>query len=227
MNFTAILKQHKHKFKSVVPFTKGVDKIFNIKLCDAELNVPKHLQAADDNLSPWLYNHLQTIGAKYAVGGYNEIRSAYAKASLFSGTTQPRRLHIGVDVFAPAGTPIYLPLQGKIHSYANNNSYGNYGPTIIFKHKLNGYNFYTLYGHNSLASINIWEQLGTNNIEAGTCIGYMGSHVENVGWSPHLHFQIIINMQGQQGDYYGVCAPTEAEFYLNNCPDGNLILNML
>jgi hypothetical protein len=55
-------------------------------------------------------------------------------------------------------------------------------------------------------------------------IGYMGNCAENVGWSPHVHFQIIMDMQGKKGDYFGVCSENEKDFYLQNCPNPNLIL---
>jgi hypothetical protein len=37
---------------------------------------------------------------------------------------------------------------------------------------------------------------------------------------------VIIDMEGRKGDYPGVCAPSEKEKYLNNCPDPELLLNL-
>jgi hypothetical protein len=50
---------------------------------------------------------------------------------------------------------------------------------------------------------------------------------ENGNWPPHLHFQLIIDMQGMKGDYPGVCKFSERERYLANCPDADLLLNMM
>jgi len=47
----------------------------------------------------------------------------------------------------------------------------------------------------------------------------LGKPDENGGWPPHLHFQLIRDMQGFVGDYPGVCAKQDLTFYANNCPD--------
>jgi murein DD-endopeptidase MepM/ murein hydrolase activator NlpD len=44
-------------------------------------------------------------------------------------------------------------LDGRVHSFQNNDSLGNYGPTIILEHQVEDLTFYTLYGHLSLNSI--------------------------------------------------------------------------
>jgi hypothetical protein len=56
--------------------------------------------------------------------------------------------------------------------------------------------------------------------------------MENARWPPHLHFQIVIDMEipiaiGKKGDYPGVCKLSEKEKYLNNCLDPDLILQMM
>ena len=48
---------------------------------------------------------------------------------------EPRRLHLGVDIWADAGTPVYVPLDGRIHSFRDNNHFGDYGPTVILQHR--------------------------------------------------------------------------------------------
>jgi murein DD-endopeptidase MepM/ murein hydrolase activator NlpD len=61
----------------------------------------------------------------------------------------------------------------------------------------------------------------------GDVIAEFGIPFENGQWPPHLHFQIIKDMQGMKGDYPGVCALSEKEAYLTNCPDADFILNMM
>ena len=48
----------------------------------------------------------------------------------------------------------------------------------------------------------------------------------NGDYPPHLHFQIINDLQGNFGDYLGVCSANELDFYKENCPDPNLILKL-
>ena len=47
-----------------------------------------------------------------------------------------RSLHLGVDLEAPEGTPVYCPLSGEVHSVGLDASELGYGPTVIIKHVL-------------------------------------------------------------------------------------------
>jgi very-short-patch-repair endonuclease len=138
---------------------------------------------------------------------------------------EPRRLHLGIDIWGPTETPVYAPLEGTVHSFAFNEAYGDYGATLILQHDINGFLFHTLYGHLSLASIQDKQEGQT--IAKGEWIAAFGKPEENGQWPPHLHFQVIIDMQGAKGDYPGVCKYSEREEYLANCPDGDLILGMM
>ena len=151
------------------------------------------------------------------IGGGNSEGAAEAEP-------EPRRLHLGTDIWGPAGTPVFAFLGGMVHSFAFNNHYGDYGATIILLHQLEGYAFYTLYGHLSLRDI---DYLSTGQfIIRGQTIGHFGEPHENGHWPPHLHFQIILDMELNDGDYPGVCRYSERNKYLENCPDPDLILQM-
>ena len=56
-------------------------------------------------------------------------------------------------------------------------------------------------------------------------IGKFGAIEENGQWPPHLHFQLMCDIEGNQGDYPGACRFSEKEKYLNNIPNPQLILN--
>ena len=141
------------------------------------------------------------------------------------GLAEPCRLHLGVDIWGPAKTPVYAPLEGIVHSFAFNDAFGDYGATLIVQHVISGFIFHTLYGHLSLASIQ--EKQEGQTITRGEWIAAFGEPAENGQWPPHLHFQIIIDMQGMKGDYPGVCRYSEREEFLANCPDADLILDMM
>jgi peptidoglycan LD-endopeptidase LytH len=91
-------------------------------------------------------------------------------------------------------------------------------------HQLDGHSFYSLYGHLSKRDIEPLKEGGY--ISVGQILGHFGEPHENGHWPPHLHFQIILDMQFKQGDYPGVCKYSEREQYLANCPDPDLILQM-
>ena len=78
----------------------------------------------------------------------------YARSSLFGSDSieqeEPRRLHLGVDIWGKEGTEIFAPLDGIVHSFAFNDNFGDYGATIILLHQQEGRQFFTLYGHLSL-----------------------------------------------------------------------------
>jgi len=82
---------------------------------------------------------------------------------------------LGIDITAIAGTEIFAPLEGSVHSFQNNSSFGDYGPTIILEHNLDGEIFYTLYGHLSLNSLD--ELSEGKEIKKGQKIAELGDRV--------------------------------------------------
>ena len=84
--------------------------------------------------------------------------------------------------------------------------------------------FYTLYGHLSAESLTNLE-IGKVFLK-GEKIATLGNYPINGDYAPHLHFQIIKNIEEYKGDYPGVCSATTLDYYLNNCPDPNLLLKL-
>ncbi|WP_394749801.1 peptidoglycan DD-metalloendopeptidase family protein [Spongiimicrobium salis] len=163
--------------------------------------------------------------ALVAYGGYMEKRNLYQGNTNFSGMdAEPRTIHLGVDFWAKAGTTIVAPMAGKVHSFKNNSQKGDYGPTIILAHEHANCKFHTLYGHLSLDSL---DQLYIGKeIAQGAAIARLGTPEVNVNYAPHLHFQLIVDMEGMHGDYPGVCAEKDVEFYKENCPDPNILFKL-
>lgn len=149
------------------------------------------------------------------VGGYWENRIIGATDANIS-SDEMRTLHMGLDFFAPSETAIYAPLEGKIHSFKNNDGPRDYGPCIIIEHEFGELKFYTLYGHlniDCLNNISIGQK-----IEAGAKIAQLGCKSENGGWPPHLHFQVILDMMEKYGDFDGLCRPIDTNFWQYICP---------
>ena len=164
---------------------------------------------------------LARAGAIAGMGGYLEKRSLYRDTELFQGDAE-RCIHIGVDVFMPAGTGLRVPLDGEVHSFANRQVSGDYGPVIILQHRLDGASFHTLYGHLAESSLDGLEE--GMALRAGDEFAAIGARPVNGDWPPHLHFQVIADMQGMRGDYPGVVRPAELDFYRRNCPDPTILL---
>lgn len=173
----------------------------------------------------YIENILQKNDAKVAYGGYNEKRNLYKSSLLFNNEeNEERNIHIGMDLWIKAGTPILASLDGIVHGFDFNAGKGNYGPTIILKHSVDTLTFYTLYGHLSIESIENLE-IGTY-FRKGQKIGTLGDSAVNGGYAPHLHFQIIKEIKDYLGDYPGVCSKKDLIYYLENCPDPNLLLKI-
>ncbi|MBU2928595.1 peptidoglycan DD-metalloendopeptidase family protein [Winogradskyella psychrotolerans] len=179
-----------------------------------------------EDLERYIWRYMIANKAKIAYGGYLEKRGIYQRSTYFNQTNPEteRNIHLGLDLWIEADTPIFAPLAGTIHSFKNNTNHGDYGPTIILKHHSEGGEFYTLYGHLSIASIEDLE-VGVE-VTQGAQIGTLGMAKVNGDYPPHLHFQIIHDIQDFSGDYPGVSNQLDLAFYKNNCPDPNLLLKL-
>lgn len=111
-------------------------------------------------------------------GGTLRSRFGYRIHPIF----HTRKLHTGIDLAAPSGTPIYAAGDGVIKYYKWQSGYGN---KVEIQH-VNGYE--TAYGHMS----RYVDGLGVGSrVRQGQIIGYVGSTGQSTG--PHLHFEILIN----------------------------------
>jgi murein DD-endopeptidase MepM/ murein hydrolase activator NlpD len=165
------------------------------------------------------------LGEPVRFGGYGEDRSLYTQALFAPEGDEPRTVHLGIDVFAPAGAAVYTPLSGRVHSSRINDNPGDYGPTIILEHTpIAGLTFHTLYGHLDRDSLKGLKP-GTAFM-AGEKIAELGTKRENGGWPPHLHFQIILEIGNAKGDYPGVCKRSERDHWLSICPDPGPLLGL-
>lgn len=188
----------------------------NQELESVNLSDPYEMQS-------YIIDLLSRKKGKLAFGGYNEQRVLYKDNAQFNGAVK-RDIHLGIDLWIAAGTKVLAPLSGIVESFANNKMIGDYGPTIVLRHEYDEVVFFTLYGHLSTSSLdNLY--IG-KQFDAGDVIATLGKPEENVNYAPHLHFQIIRNLEGNIGDYPGVCSSEDRLFYLNNCPDPNLLLKL-
>jgi murein DD-endopeptidase MepM/ murein hydrolase activator NlpD len=229
-----ILENYKASFHPVVSFDPGREKLLLLDFTKNNKELSEDIVADTKKFSDYINLKLKATNAKFGIGGYNEHRELYSRSKVFSsppnslaisGEAENRRLHLGIDVWGKPYTAVRSPLDGIIHSFAFNNNFGDYGATLILTHNLEGIAFHTLYGHLSLNSIKNLREGG--NVRKGDVVGEFGIPMENGQWPPHLHFQIIIDMGNWKGDYPGVCKFSERKEYLENCPDPDLILQMM
>ena len=187
------------------------------------------------SFTDYVVGKLRIAGAKVGVGGYNEHRIIYRRSEHFQQHEQtpndryrtgagPREIHLGVDFWADAGTPVFAPLDGFVHSFQDNANFGDYGPTIILEHDTTNGKLYSLYGH--LARFSLDGLYEGKPFLAGEKMAEIGPYPENGDWPPHLHFQLMTDMLGLRGDFPGVCSVSDREKFLAICPDPNTLLQI-
>ena len=166
--------------------------------------------------------------AQTAVGKYSEVRSIYSAEQFCQDSllgNEKRTIHLGIDIFAKAGTSIYAPFDGIVQHINDNQIHLDYGPTIILKHQpYDGPIFYTLYGHlgrSCLNNLNIGQY-----VKGGTPLAETGDPKENGGWIPHVHFQIILDLFDSNGNYPGVALPSQQNVWTSICPDPRIMLGI-
>lgn len=174
----------------------------------------------------YIANYLKKHNKKVAYGGYLEKRGIYNRSDYFNNPNPEteRDIHLGLDLWIEAGTTVLAAYTGEIHSFKDNTNFGDYGPTIILKHTIEGVVFYSLYGHlsrESLIGLNIGDK-----IKKGQSIAQLGTAQVNGDYAPHLHFQIIKDLQGNTGDYPGVSSLIDLEFYKENTVNPEWVLKM-
>ncbi|UYZ59634.1 peptidoglycan DD-metalloendopeptidase family protein [Hymenobacter latericus] len=223
-SLTELLQRHAAEFGPVLPVDlNGAD----VTRLDFTAGNPR-LHGADlrntESFDELVNQLLAAENARIGVGGYLENRVIYRRSpTLFGDVALPARsLHLGVDVWLPAGTPVLAPLAATVHSLADNDNFGDYGPTVILQHELAGTTFYSLYGHLGRAEL-VYLQEG-QRIAKGEAFATVGPWPENGDWPPHLHFQLMADMQGRRGDFPGVALPEEQEYWAALCPNPNLVL---
>ena len=222
-----VLRRNYRLFHPVVPFDPTREKLIALDFTEKNQELTEELFNDTDLFSSYISNKLKQFNAKYGIGGYDELRGVYNRSKIFDAEKpgdEPRRLHLGVDIWGKAGIPVHAFLGGMIHSFAFNNHYGDYGATMILLHQLDGLSFYTLYGHICLKDIE--KLVAGQYVNHGQIIAHFGEKEENGHWPPHLHFQVIQDLELNEGDYPGVCKYSEREKYLANCPDPDSILQL-
>ena len=180
-----------------------------------------------DAIQLYIDTFLAKTGGKVAYGGYLEKRSIYDRSLYFSNSdpSLKRNIHLGIDIWCPAGTAVITPLPGSVHSFKDNRNHGDYGPCVVLEHTIQELKFYTLYGHLSRNSLEKLKQ--GDSLKAGETLAYLGEASENGDYAPHLHFQVIRDLQDNTGDYAGVTTLKNLPFFKENCPDPQLLLKFI
>lgn len=184
--------------------------------------------ASESRATRAIHSLLRDTRSTVAVGRYNEARAIYTSPRFYGGPhpiDEHRTIHLGIDLFKDPGTPVSTPFDATVHTFADNQAALDYGPVVILKHQISdGLEFFTLYGHlsrESLAALHTGDR-----ISRGQSFARIGAASENGGWTPHLHFQIVLDLLDQSTDFPGVAFASQRDVFTSISPNPNLILGI-
>jgi 4-aminobutyrate aminotransferase-like enzyme/Ser/Thr protein kinase RdoA (MazF antagonist) len=142
---------------------------------------------ADRAYAELMRKHGFTLG----LGPWGERRIIYTAPFFESVLTEGtrRNVHLGLDIFAPAGAEMFTPLAATVVAATINPEPQDYGGLILLEHEPEpGLRFWTLWGHLDHASVR--ERHIGERLEAGAFVARLGDYDENGGWVPHVHLQL-------------------------------------
>lgn len=166
------------------------------------------------------YDPESILDEPWGIGRYDErrVQNMYNNSDLYDGT---RCIHMGIDIWGPAGTPVKAFAEGRVYAVVNHDSPRNYGPTVITEHLLDTDRIWALHGHLSRETL---DHLDFGQpVQAGDVIGWFGAATENGGWPPHLHLQLS-REEPLNNDMPGVVAPADRMEARQIYPDPRRIL---
>ncbi len=129
--------------------------------------------------------NFNTAGYALVSPGSGEVRYPLPIGSYNEGRTIGGG-HNGVDMLAPAGTPIYATAAGVVRASAE--SIGGYGVCVMIDSVVGGQRVQSTYGHMIYGSRQV---AAGQTVAAGQLIGYVGSTGRST--ANHLHFEVWIN----------------------------------
>ena len=168
------------------------------------------------------YDAQRVLTSPYGIGRYDERRPGMYLGEQFS--EGERNIHMGIDLAAPVGEPVYAFYAGTLFALGDNALPYDYGPTLVTRHTWAGQVVFALYGHLSRESLSGWS-IG-ESFEAGAQLGEVGRREVNGGWNPHLHFQLSL-VEPQGADLPGAVSAEDRALGLRAFPDPRKVLGPL
>ena len=148
---------------------------------------------------------------RLAIGRYDEQRAICTAPEFHTPDGRRGTRHMAIDLFAPAGTPIFAALDGVVERREHRDRPGDHGGLLVLRHRTgDGLPFWTLHGHLDP------QTLAAGAVRAGDEIARLGAPEVNGGWPPHLHLQLFTDLVA---DLPGMAPPDEADVWRSVCPD--------
>jgi 4-aminobutyrate aminotransferase-like enzyme/murein DD-endopeptidase MepM/ murein hydrolase activator NlpD len=168
---------------------------------------------------------LRKADVDLAVGRYGEDRAVYTVDEFAGADGERRTVHLGLDLFVPAGEPVYAPFDGEVVAVAVRPAAQDYGGTLMLRHETtDGTPFWLLLGH--LAHEVTTRVRPGQRVARGARVATIGASDENGGWQPHAHIQLFTTLLGRSHDLPGVARRSERDLWQSISPDPNLVCRL-
>lgn len=196
----AVLRQNYSNFKentiarTIVQTSEKVDKLAN-DLYAQSISLDQIYDLARQK-----EKRMQCVPAIYPINKHNS-RMSSGFGYRFHPIYKALRMHTGVDIAAPQGTPVYATGNGRV-TVADRSPLGFSGYGIVCKID-HGFGYESLYAHMSRLAVKPGQK-----VTRGDIVGYVGSTGASSG--PHLHYEVLVNAKHVNPVYY---------FYIDMSPE--------
>jgi 4-aminobutyrate aminotransferase-like enzyme/Ser/Thr protein kinase RdoA (MazF antagonist) len=158
-------------------------------------------------------------GVELGIGPWGEERPVYSSDAFRSvfAPDQRRSLHLGLDLFAPAGSNVRTPLDGIVVDLLETDVPLDYGHAVLLRHEPGNLVFHSLWGH--LSAQTVRDRRMGERLSAGDVVGQLGGPHENGNWQPHVHIQLITYEPERAADVIGAGEARYREVWEEIFPD--------
>src|SRR3989344_5661245 len=94
-----------------------------------------------ETLRKYIVDTLTERRCGWGFGGWGEDRALYKTHPFFKDKAGDHSIHLGMDIWLPAETPVFVPFTGTVHGFKDNSTDHNYGPSIITEHRIGDASF--------------------------------------------------------------------------------------
>lgn len=187
----------------------------HISLAEDSPYIEQFATATQQELNDLINRIHDEQGVTWSLSGDRENRVAlYRQNEKYM--REGRTVHIGLDINAPAGTPLHAPLDATVVDAQYEEGAGNYGWMCVLRCEIGGGKppFYLLFGH--LAEEGL-APAGTK-LCAGDVFAKIGDFHENGNWFNHTHLQVLTKRAFDMDWNKGLVRPDEVATLDEFCP---------
>ncbi len=179
-------------------------------------------------MSERVFGAMTRAGASVGIGRWDEARPIYLGPAFANGDhviDEHRTIHLGIDLFVPAGAPLFAPLDGVVEALADNADPKDYGPVVLLRHEPEGVpRFWTLWGH---LDPEVLDRLAPGQrVAKNDRLALVGAPPRNGDWPPHLHLQLVLDPMDRGHDVPGVAPARERSTWKAWFPDPSALYGL-